>query len=105
MVVGYFILLAPVTKARQDVRPCNTVLLEWAFQLRGEKPMTFDEIQAEISILLNDFDERPEDARELYVQLHEKIRELRAFGMPVPKDLIKFEKNLLAEFQAESQGR
>jgi len=67
--------------------------------------MTLDELQAEISILLNEFDERPEDARELYVQLHEKIRELRAFGMPVPKDLIEFEKNLLAEFQAESQGR
>ena len=67
--------------------------------------MTFDEIQTEINILLNEFDERPEDARELYVQLHEKISELRAFGMPVPKDLITFEKNLLAEFHAESQGR
>ena len=67
--------------------------------------MTFDEIQAEISILLNEFDERPDDARELYIQLHEKMRELRAFGMPVPADLAKFEKDLLAEFQAESQGR
>ena len=67
--------------------------------------MTFDEVQTEINILLNKFDERPEDAHELYALLHEKIRELRAFGMPVPKDLIEFEKNLLAEFEAESQGR
>ena len=67
--------------------------------------MTFDEIQAEILILLNEFDERPEDAHELYAKLHEKIRELRAFGMPVPADLAKFEQNLLAEFEAESQGR
>ena len=67
--------------------------------------MTLDELKVEISILLNQFDERPEDAHELYVQLHEKIRELRAFGMPVPEDLARFEKSLLADFQAESQGR
>lgn len=67
--------------------------------------MTFEEMQVEISILMNEFEERPEDAHELYVKLHEKINELRAFGMPIPEDLVKFEKSLLAEFQAESQGR
>lgn len=67
--------------------------------------MTLDELQAEIALLLSQFDERPEDARELYVQLHEKIQELRAYGMPVPKDLAKFEKDLLTEFESESQGR
>jgi len=67
--------------------------------------MTFEEMQVEISILMNEFEDRPEDAHELYAKLHEKISELRAFGMPVPEDLVKFEKSLLAEFQAESQGR
>ncbi len=67
--------------------------------------MKLEEIQAEISLLMNQFEERPEDAHELYAQLHEKINELRAFGMPVPQDLIEFEKSLQAEFEAESQGR
>ena len=67
--------------------------------------MTFEEMQVEISILMNEFEERPEDVHELYVKLHEKMNELRAFGMPIPEDLVKFEKSLLAEFQAESQGR
>jgi hypothetical protein len=43
----------------------------------------------------------PEDRHELYLQLMEKLNELKAFGMPLPTDLVELEKALEAEFTAE----
>lgn len=63
--------------------------------------MALDEIEAEISLLVTQMDNQPEDRRELYLMLREKLNELRAFGMPVPDDLLKMERDLEAEFAAE----
>lgn len=60
--------------------------------------MEFDEIQAEISLLIGQMETQPEDRHELYLQLQEKLREMRAFGMPVPEDLKRFVKELEEEF-------
>jgi len=67
--------------------------------------MTFDELQAEISLLLKDMESQPEDRRELYAQIHQKLNEFRALGLPLPADLARVERALRDEFCAESQGR
>ncbi len=64
--------------------------------------MEFDEIEAEISLLVSQMDVQPEDRHEIYLQIREKLNEMRAFGMPLPADLVKFEKDLQAEFTAET---
>jgi len=43
----------------------------------------------------------PEDAHELYLQIKEKLSELKAFGMPLPEDLVRMEQELEAEFAAD----
>jgi hypothetical protein len=41
---------------------------------------------------------QPEDPHELYLQIREKLNEMRAFGMPLPGDLVEFEKELEVQF-------
>ncbi|MBI1384111.1 MAG: hypothetical protein GC150_04295 [Rhizobiales bacterium] len=67
--------------------------------------MDLKELEAEIANLLNDMDTPPEDAREIYARLHQKLNELRATGQPLPRDLLDLEEALMAAFCEESQGR
>lgn len=67
--------------------------------------MQLDELQAEISLLLTQMEDQPENRRELYVQIHHKLNELRAMGLPLPGDLARVERELENDFCAESQGR
>jgi hypothetical protein len=60
--------------------------------------MAFEDVKAEIGLLLARMQNEPEDGHELYLQLMEKLNELRAFGLPVPDDLQKLEAALSAEF-------
>ncbi len=60
--------------------------------------MSFEDLQAEISLLLTQMENQPEDPREIHELMREKISEMRAFGMPIPEDLLKFEKELGASF-------
>lgn len=64
--------------------------------------MAFEELKAEISLLLTQMENQPEDRRELWMQLIEKINEMRAFGMPVPDDFKRMEALLEKEFAVES---
>ena len=66
--------------------------------------MAFDDVKAEPGILMTQMQNEPEDRHELYLQLMEKLNELRAFGMPLPQDLVEMEKALEAEFTAEKKG-
>ena len=66
--------------------------------------MAFDTVMAEISLLLTEMENQPEDRHELWMQLVEKIAEIRAMGMPVPEDLLKMEKDLEKEFSSESES-
>ena len=56
--------------------------------------MAFESIKAEISLLLSQMEDVPEDRHEIAFQIHEKLAELRAMGMPVPEDLARLEKEL-----------
>lgn len=62
--------------------------------------MAYDDIAAEISSLLQQMTEQPEDVHQLALEIREKINILRAEGMPVPEDLVLLEKRLEEEFGA-----
>lgn len=65
--------------------------------------MAFDDIKAEIGLLLTRMQNEPEDGHELYLQLMEKLNELRAYGLPIPDDLRELEAALAAEFGEEAK--
>jgi hypothetical protein len=62
--------------------------------------MAFETIKAEIALLLEAIDKRPEDKHEFYLALREKLNEMRLLGMPIPEDLARVESELEAEFLA-----
>ena len=66
--------------------------------------MDMSEWEAELNLLLNQMQNQPEDRHELYLQLREKLAEIRATGMPVPDDLVRLEKELEEEFEADMKG-
>lgn len=63
--------------------------------------MDFAAIKAEIDLLLTQMQNVPEDRHELYLQISQKLNELKAFGMPLPEDLVRLEQSLEAEFAAD----
>jgi len=72
--------------------------------LSGDASMSFDQLKTDISFLLTAMQNEPEDAHEIYLQIKEKLSELKAFGMPLPEDLVRMEKELEAEFASEASG-
>jgi hypothetical protein len=66
--------------------------------------MAFENVQAELGILLTRMQNEPEDRHELYLQVMEKLNELKAFGMPLPQDLVDLEHALEEEFTEEKHG-
>jgi len=63
--------------------------------------MALESLKAEIDLLLQTLADTPHDRFELYIQLKEKINEMRAFGMPPPADLVELEEALDKEFTDE----
>ena len=66
--------------------------------------MDMIELEAELNLLLNQMQNQPEDRHELYLQLREKLAEIRAMGMPVPDDLKRLEEELEEEFTSDLKG-
>jgi predicted nucleic acid-binding Zn-ribbon protein len=60
--------------------------------------MALEELQSQISLLVSQINNQPEDVHELYELLHQKLNELRGTGQPLPEDLIDLEKKMLKEF-------
>ena len=60
--------------------------------------MAFEELKAQIGILLGEMNEQPEDLHELYEQVHQELNRLRATGGGLPADLVELEQRLLSEF-------
>ncbi len=65
--------------------------------------MALEAIKAEISLLLQEMVNQPEDAHELQEQLREKLQEMRAMGMPLPADLVELERRLGEDAGAPGQ--
>lgn len=60
--------------------------------------MALEQIKAQISLLLEEMVNQPEDQHEIHEQLREKLNELRAMGLPLPADLVELERRLDADF-------
>lgn len=60
--------------------------------------MALEPLKAQISLLLQEMVNQPEDAHEIREQVREKLSELRAMGMPLPADLVELEKRLDEDF-------
>ncbi|MGI9380324.1 MAG: hypothetical protein ACR2OW_11785 [Methyloligellaceae bacterium] len=67
--------------------------------------MSFEDIKAEINLLLIEMENQPQDLHELQEKVHEKLRELRAFGMPLPDDLVELEETLEIYFNREVRDK
>ncbi|AZO17610.1 MULTISPECIES: hypothetical protein [unclassified Mesorhizobium] len=63
--------------------------------------MALESIKAQIDLLLQEMINQPEDDHEIQEQLREKLRELRAMGLPLPADLVELEKRLDDDLDAE----
>ena len=71
--------------------------------IRGARRMAFEKLMAQVSLLLTQMENQPEDKHELYMQLRERINEIRNTGFPVPDDLIRLEQELEAEFAGRAE--
>ena len=67
--------------------------------------MDASEYEAKLNLLLTQMENLPEDRHEFYLQLRERLNEIRAFGMPVPHDLLRLESELEEEFARELKGQ
>jgi len=67
--------------------------------------MAFEDKEAELGLLLGRMQNTPEDWHELYELIRQKLNELKAYGMPLPNDLVQFEHDLENEFAAESEDQ
>jgi hypothetical protein len=63
--------------------------------------MAFDDLEAELSLLINQMDTPPGDPHELYLRIFEKLNEYKALGLPLPDDLVRVEKELEAYFSSQ----
>jgi hypothetical protein len=64
--------------------------------------MALEEEEAELGVLLGRMQNAPQDKHELCQQIRLKLNELKAFGMPLPEDLVQFERDLEAELAGEA---
>jgi predicted nucleic acid-binding Zn-ribbon protein len=67
--------------------------------------MAFESLMAKISLLVTQMENQPEDKHELYMQLRERLNEIRSTGMPLPDDLVRLEEELEAEFAGRAAGQ
>jgi hypothetical protein len=66
--------------------------------------MAFENTKAEIGMLLGALQDAPEDRHELYLRIMQKLNELKAYGMPLPADLVELEHRLEREFEADQRN-
>ncbi|HWB44082.1 MAG TPA: hypothetical protein VG900_01470 [Hyphomicrobiaceae bacterium] len=66
--------------------------------------MAFEDKKAEIGLLLTRMRNEPENRRELYQLIMQQLNELKAYGMPLPDDLVRLEEGLEVEFLQDEDG-
>ena len=65
----------------------------------------FENIRGEIDRLLAGMSDNPGDLQELEAVLREKLSEMKAFGMPLPADLVDLEAALDQQLTADEIER
>jgi hypothetical protein len=66
--------------------------------------MAFENAKAEIALLLEQMQDAPHDRHELYLKIMQELNKLKAYGMPLPDDLVELEHRLEREFAAEQRN-
>jgi len=61
------------------------------------------EMEAALSLLLDQMEGEQGDSHEIYLRLAQILSQMRALGMPLPEDLVHLEEELAAAFEAESR--
>lgn len=56
--------------------------------------MAFEQIKAQIAMLMDEIAARPDDAHVLQENLREQLAKMRALGLPLPDDLVALERTL-----------
>ena len=64
--------------------------------------MAFEQLKAEIAMLVQQMEDEPEDIHELHARIRSKLAEIKAMGMPLPDDLIVLERRLDRQERAAS---
>lgn len=60
--------------------------------------MNFNQLEAEIAVLLNGMNDQPGDLHEFWHQLQIKLNQMTATGMPLPEDLAALKQMLETDF-------
>ena len=67
--------------------------------------MDEQELEAALSLLLQELEEeKSEDSHEIFQRLTALLNQMRAFGLPLPDDLVKLEQDLAKTFAADAAG-
>ncbi len=66
--------------------------------------MAFEDLEAEVGILLGLVNDKSQDRMEIYERLREMLNEMRAYGMQAPDDLKILERQLEAELFGSDKG-
>lgn len=66
--------------------------------------MNRQELQAALSLLLDEMEGDQGDSHEIFLRLAQILSQMRAHGMPLPDDLVRLEAELAEDFKAESQS-
>ena len=66
--------------------------------------MALESFKAQIGLLLEEMVNQPEDEHEIQEQLREKLRAMRAMGLPLPDDLVELEKRLDDDLDVEEES-
>jgi hypothetical protein len=66
--------------------------------------MSMDDLDAEVSYLMQQLEGDPGDLHEIHFRLHQILATFRAEGLPVPENLARMERELDARFARDSQG-
>jgi hypothetical protein len=67
--------------------------------------MAFEQLRAQIAMLMDEIAAEPEDAHALQESVREKLGEMRAMGLPLPDDLVELEATLDARLMVNSGRR
>lgn len=65
--------------------------------------MDRQQLEAALSLLLEQMEGEIEDRHELYQRLMQTLSAMRATGMPLPDDLVRLEREMEVEFGGEAE--
>ena len=67
--------------------------------------MDLEDLEAELSIILDEMEGPQGDYHEIYLRVRQMIQHMESLGMPPPDDLVKLEQRLDALMKEEASGK